>query len=80
MPDSLNNKWKVYQPDSDKLAEMQVVPSSVKNPNNPDGGWGNQAWYGNDYLVRVPRSTMKATLPKLSAEPCSQTQMIWSPR
>ncbi len=47
--DSLNNKWKVYQPDSDKLAEMQVVPSSVKNPNNPDGGWGNQAWYGNDY-------------------------------
>ena len=46
--DSLNNKWKVYQPDSDKLAEMQVVPSSVVN-NDPDNGWGNHAWRGDDY-------------------------------
>ena len=47
--DSLNNKWKVYQPDSDKLAEMQVIPSDVKNPNNPNSGWGNHAWRGDDY-------------------------------
>ena len=46
--DSLNNKWKVYQPDSDKLAEMQVIPSEVSN-NDPNTGWGNHAWYGDDY-------------------------------
>ncbi len=46
--DSLNNKWKVYQPDSDKLAEMQVIPSDVIN-NDPNTGWGNHAWYGDDY-------------------------------
>ena len=46
--DSLNNKWKVYQPDSDKLAEMQVVPSEVVS-SGANTGWGNLPWTGNDY-------------------------------